>query len=141
MGQNTSHRQRIAVMMSAERFREVLRTRFREIDEEVTADEKLKHMKQKGPASVHVAMFQRIAAPLNWGEEALASTLYGTLKEEVKDEIARMRERPKTLDAMASEAIAIDNQQHARHIERKGYRPVNVSNAKKPKKEADPYGP
>jgi hypothetical protein len=46
---------------------------------------------------------------LDYGDEALAEAFYNTLKEEIKDEISRIKKRPTTLLEMKKHAIRIDN--------------------------------
>ena len=56
-----------------------------------------------------MAKYQRIIAALTADEEILAEGLYNTLKEEVKDEILYITERPKMLLEMIKVVVRIDN--------------------------------
>ncbi|PGG94958.1 hypothetical protein AJ80_10075 [Polytolypa hystricis UAMH7299] len=77
---------------------------------------------KKVDAAGYLAEFQRLAAVLDWNDSALAGAAYDGLKEEVKDEIARLEERPNTLSEMIKHAVRIDTRIWERRLERKGYK-------------------
>src|SRR5215469_12965139 len=59
-GKDNAHRRWIAVMLSRIKFEQAMKLNFRDINEQRTARQYIKHMKQKGSATAYVAKYQRI---------------------------------------------------------------------------------
>ena len=96
-------------MLNRIKFKQAIKLNFRDIDEQRTAQQYIKCIKQKGSAIVYIAKYQRIVAVLIADKETLVEGLYNTLKEEVKDEISRMAEQPRMLLGMIKVIVRIDN--------------------------------
>ncbi len=71
-------------------------------------------------AAKYAAEFQRIAALMDWDDDALVSQYYWGLNETIKDEIARM-DRPEELQDMIDTFINIDSRQWERRMKRTGH--------------------
>jgi hypothetical protein len=82
-----------------------------------TAARSLDNLKQTGSVADYAAKFRRLAIILQWGDGPLTYLFYRDLKDEVKDEIARV-ERPSDLEALITLAIRIDNRLYERALER-----------------------
>jgi Domain of unknown function (DUF4939) len=124
-------------------FREQLATMFGDIDEEHAAEQSLRRLTQKGPASGYAADFRRYSIRTRWNDDALKYQFYFGLKDSVKDEMART-ERPEELEKMIESAIAIDNRMYERQLERRGgssYHSFagNRKPAQKPQRNTQPY--
>jgi hypothetical protein len=102
-------------------FQSELRLVYGAVDQARTAEREMVHLRQRTSAGVYAADFQRVAAKLSWGDDALAARYYQGLKEDVKDEITRKEKRPSSLANMIEEAIKIDNRLFERKLERKGH--------------------
>jgi hypothetical protein len=100
-------------------FRKKISAIYGEIDEERTAERKLRRLGQKGSAGKYTAEFRQVTAKLQWEDQPLIAQYYSGLKDRVKDEIAR-GDRPITLDDMIELAVRIDNRQYERDQEKKG---------------------
>src|SRR5262249_21562903 len=93
-----------------------------EVDEEQSAVRKLQLLHQTGPVSEYLAKFRLYASRLQWEDAPLCVMFYNGLKEGVKDEISR-EEWPRTIEEFATKASRIDEQLHARRMEKKGTKP------------------
>lgn len=100
-------------------FTKALRNTFGNPDELRTAERQLMQLKQRGSAGTYVADFQRIAARVDWGEQALIVCFYNGLRDDVKDELSR-EARPTNLATITNRAIRIDNRLYERRLEKKG---------------------
>ncbi|OAX77998.1 hypothetical protein ACJ72_07697, partial [Emergomyces africanus] len=60
-----------------------------------------------------------IVSHLDWNDEALAASYYQELKDEIKDEIARVEQRSFTLTEMIEIAVRIDNRLYEQQLEKK----------------------
>ena len=56
----------------------------------LNAERELIALKQKGLVADYVATFHGLAAKIDWDEAALVATFYSRLKDDVKDEFARI---------------------------------------------------
>ena len=101
-------------------FVQELKNIFGDPDEVATAERNIRKLRQRGSASSYFAEFRRISAVLNWNDSALASQAYTGLRENVKDELARVG-RPNSLEDLILIATRIDNRLHERAIERNTY--------------------
>ncbi len=98
-------------------FEKRLRRVFEDIDKKRTAKRQLYNLRQKIFAATYSISFQHIAANTKWNDAALTSQFYQELREEVKDEIARI-DRLVDLQKMIIRAIIIDNRQYERRLEK-----------------------
>lgn len=117
---------------------------FGNIDEKRIAERELKTLRQHTSAADYSAHFQRIAAHLNWGSEALLSRYYDGLKEDIKDEISRKENQPDSLFDMIEISIKIDNRLFERKLQKRGQASYRSNNHTRPNTSArrvDPYGP
>ena len=104
----------------------------------LNAERELIALKQKGLAADYAATFYSLAAKINQDEVALAATFYSRLKDDVKDEFARI-DRPEEIQDLINKAINIDDRQYQRKIERKGQGNLIFYKKKQPSKPY--YGP
>jgi molybdopterin converting factor small subunit len=102
------------------KFERLIRLTFGEIDEKSSAAQKLHRLKQTGSAARYASEFQQISSHLEWDDEALADKYYQGLKDDVKDDIARIAKRPDTLSGMIEVAVKIDNRIYERKMEKRG---------------------
>ena len=100
-----------------EMFKIHVRRVFGDINTERTVAWKLMNLEQKGAASMYAAQFQGVLSNLSWRNTALAEQFYRSLKDVVKDDIAR-GEWPMTLQNMITTAIQIDNQMYEWKLEK-----------------------
>lgn len=90
---------------------------FGDPDEVATAERQLYSLRQRGSATGYVADFTRLAALVNWNDEALCAQFYRGLKDSIKDELART-EKPKDLKTYKEIAVRIDTRLFERHLEK-----------------------
>ncbi|PGG94928.1 hypothetical protein AJ80_10088 [Polytolypa hystricis UAMH7299] len=135
--------ERILVLKDFELFKKALTANFGITDEEATAAQKIRRIRQTRDAAGYLAEFQRLAAVLDWNDSALAGAAYDGLKEEVKDEIARLEEQPNMLSEMIKHAVHIDTRIWERHLEQKGYKQFPNHTAKRQmcRENHNPYRP
>ena len=72
------------------------------------AERELIALKQKGLVADYVAAFHGLAAKIDQDEVVLAATFYSGLKDNVKDEFARI-DRLEEIQDLINKAINIDN--------------------------------
>ena len=112
----------IYVYEKYEHFEKELTHAFGIADEKREAEAKIRQLVQKGSASTYLAEYRFQAAKLDWNEAAHMSQVYRGLKAEVKDAMVYAREKPKTLDELASLAVDIDNQLFERRKEKQAHK-------------------
>lgn len=128
-------------------FIDRLKSTFGEIDERNHARNQLVKLKQTRSAAEYCAKHQQISSHLKYDDDALADSVYQGLKDHVKDEIARMIDRPNSYLSMIETAVKIDNRLFERQMEKKGqygWQPRHDSKntkANQGQKRRDPYGP
>lgn len=81
---------------------------FGESDIIAASRHKLHYLKQTKSASSYAAKFQRYAAYLHWGDEALCHAFFDGLKEDVKDKILSPNDMM-DISELISAAIKWDN--------------------------------
>ena len=79
---------------------------------------KLEHLKQKESASNYAAEFRQIATVLDWNDKVYVSLFYWELKNEVKNELAKI-EWLNDLDEMIKIVVWIDNHLGEKQQEKK----------------------
>ena len=104
----------------------------------LNAERELIALKQKGLVVDYVAAFYGLAAKIDWDEVVLVATFYSRLKDDVKDEFARI-DRLEEIQNLINKAINIDDRQYQRKIERKGQGNLTFHKKKQPSKPY--YGP
>ena len=72
------------------KFKNELQRAFKIVDEKQAAKRRLHILKMNKSAVKYAAEFQRIAALMNWNDNALVLQYYWGLNETIKDEIVRM---------------------------------------------------
>lgn len=102
-------------------FYEAMGQVFGDIESGRNAVRNLQNIKQRGSASSYAADFQRFSVRTTWGDDALCDEFYKGLKDNLKDDITRMDNRPTSLKDMIAAAIRIDNRNYERQLERKGH--------------------
>lgn len=107
-------------MHNFDEFIKELKRIFGDPDEVATAERQLFRCKQRGSASRYITEFRRHAALLHWDNSALAAQFYRGLRENIKDEIARIG-RPNDLEELINTAIRIDNRFFERQLESRDY--------------------
>ena len=110
---------------------------FGDIEQERNAVRKLQSMRQKGAASSYAGEFRQYAVLTDRGDSALRDDFYKGLKEAIKDDISRLDERPKTLEAMIKKAIEIDNYYYKRALKRKGQYSPSTTKGRSKEKDLD----
>lgn len=100
-------------------FEKRLRNTFGNPDEQRTAERQLLGLRQSGSTGRYSIEFQRIAAKLDWNDEALMVQFYKGLREDVKDDLSR-EPRPDDLAKYIELATKIDNRLYERRQERQG---------------------
>ena len=98
-------------------FKNHVRRVFGDINTERTVTRKLMNLKQKRAASMYVTWFQRVSFNLSWENTVLTEQFYRSLKNVVKNDIAR-EEQPTTLQNMIITAIQINNQMYKRKLKK-----------------------
>ena len=105
-----------------ETFAERLRKTFGVTDETREAERELDRVRQIGSMSAFVAQFRQIISRLQWPEEVLKKVFYDKVKEEVKDDLIKVRRQETCLEDYFHEAILIDELLWERKQERRGGR-------------------
>lgn len=103
-------------------FTRELKRIFGDPDEVATAERMIFQCRQRGPASKYITEFRRHAALLDWDSHALAAQFYRGLRDNIKDELARVG-RPDDLEDLINTTIRIDNRIFERQVERGAYMP------------------
>ncbi|KAF5528236.1 Retrotransposon-derived protein PEG10 [Colletotrichum aenigma] len=94
-----------------------LESLFLDPDERRQAERDLSYLRQTKSATLYAAEFRRLAARLHITDESKVFAFYQGLKDEVKDEIAKL-ETPPSFLAYVEHAIKIDNRLYKRRKER-----------------------
>lgn len=97
-------------------------------DRERTMTTQLQSLTQVGSASSYSSTFFKLAAFLNWNDDALRAQLYTGLKPDVKDALALSNVDPATVQDLSALAIRLDNRLHERRQENKTRTPGFRSN-------------
>lgn len=90
---------------------------FGDPDEKGTATRQLFALRQRSSAASYVADFRRFSTLLDWDNDALCAQFYRGLKDNVKDELARVG-KPEMLQDLIDTAIRIDTRHFERTLER-----------------------
>ncbi|GAA5916773.1 hypothetical protein JCM5296_001319 [Sporobolomyces johnsonii] len=86
-------------------------------DKDAADARRLNQLRQTGATSLYAAEFRHLSLCLNWGAEALKFHFIHGLKEEVKDELARIDDIG-DFDTLVEKAITIDNCLFQRRLHR-----------------------
>jgi len=109
-----------SIFSNYKKFKDELQRAFEIVDEKQAAERRLHILKMNKSAVKYAAEFQRIAALMNWDNDALVSQYYWGLNKTIKDEIARMNQ-PEELQDMINTFINIDSQQWEQWMKRTGH--------------------
>jgi hypothetical protein len=112
------------IFKTFDHFEQALKDAFGDPDEDRTAERQLMQLRQTGSTSTYAAHFKQLTTHISWGEDALMSQFYEGLKEDVKDEIAKL-DRPDDFAKYVSMAVRIDNRLFERRQERQRKTPNN----------------
>ncbi|KAF5523651.1 hypothetical protein CGCA056_v005464 [Colletotrichum aenigma] len=93
------------------------------------AERDLSHLQQTKSATLYAAEFRRLAARLHMTDESKVFAFYQGLKDEVKDEMAKL-ETPPSFLAYVEHAIKVDNRLYERRKER-GEKRQNLNSGRK----------
>ncbi|KAF5525027.1 Retrotransposon-derived protein PEG10 [Colletotrichum aenigma] len=85
-----------------------LESLFLDPNKQRQAERDLSHLRQTKSATLYAAEFRRLAARLHMTDESKVFAFYQGLKDEVKDEIAKL-ETPPSFLAYVEHAIKVDN--------------------------------
>ncbi|GAA5864814.1 hypothetical protein JCM5353_003371, partial [Sporobolomyces roseus] len=107
-------------------FKQKLQTTFGDPDKEATEARKLYSLRQTSSAATYAAEFRRLALSTGWNDEALRFHFVQGLRENIKDEFARI-DTPESFDECVEKAITIDNRYYVRAKERRD--PFKTSSA------------
>ncbi|KAF4337173.1 gag poly [Fusarium beomiforme] len=87
-------------------------------DERRTAEIAIRQLRQTGLASKYFAEYRYYASRLDWNDEAHLSQSYLGLKDEVKDALVNVNQKPTTFNDLARIAVEIDDRQYERRREK-----------------------
>lgn len=110
------------IFINFETFAERLKKTFGVTDETREAERELDRVRQIGSMSAFVAQFRQIISRLQWPEEVLKKVFYDKVKEEVKDDLIKVKRQKTCLEDYFHEAIMIDELLWERKQERRGGR-------------------
>ena len=96
----------------------------------LTAERKLRALRQTTSVAHYIADFEEYRQYLTWNEDALRDQLYLGLKDRIKDSLAPL-ERPSTLSELKELALRLDSRLDARWHEKRAHENV-AANAQKP---------
>jgi hypothetical protein len=106
-------------------FIDKLKEMFGDPNELLTAARNLTSLKQHNSVANYMSDFVRLSSVLDWNEGALTYQFYTGLKDDVKDELAKV-ERPADLNTLMTLANRIDQRLYERRLER-GNRPATTN--------------
>ena len=115
-------------LKSYDNFVEYLRRNYGDPDEKGTAERKLQSLVQKGSASSYFADFQQYSAVLGWEDAPLVSMAIRGLKDELKDQLVLIGDRPKTLSSLIDIVVRLDNRLWERKQEKRGDTRISSDN-------------
>ena len=100
-------------------FRGYMRNVFSVSNEKSTAARVIQSLRQKTSAADYTAKFKEYAQLTSWEGEALLAMYKRGLKENIKDELARLDEEYDNLEEFAEAAIKIDDRLYERAMEKR----------------------
>jgi len=102
------------------KFKDKLQRAFKVVNKKQAAERRLHILKMNKSAAKYAAEFQRIAALMDWDDDALVSQYYWGLNKTIKDEIVRM-DQPEELQDMIDIFINIDSCQWEQQMKHTGH--------------------
>ena len=108
------------IFATYDNYENAIKGAFGEPDEERVAQNKLHHLRQQRSASEYAVRFRQLSSTLGYPDKALIDMFYRGLKEEVKDEVIKVRPAPLDLTEYIEMAVSIDNMLYERRMEKKG---------------------
>ncbi|GAA5865994.1 hypothetical protein JCM1840_003368 [Sporobolomyces johnsonii] len=115
--EDTLTKDEYAWLSNFELFKKKLLVTFGDPDKAAADSRRLNLLRQTGAASLYAAEFRRLALSLNWGDEALKYHFVNGLKEELKDELARL-DPIDSLDTLIERVVILDNRAFMRRLQR-----------------------
>ena len=91
---------------------------YEDINAKRIVERQLYDIKQSESAFKYVAVFQSIAAEIEWDDSTFTAQFYKELKNVIKNEITRTN-KLMTLHVMISKTIVLNNWQYERRLEKK----------------------
>lgn len=120
-------------------FQEAFLESLGDPDRERTITRSFQALTQTTSAAAYSTEFFRLAAFLQWNDQALQAQFYAGLKPDVKDALALADRNFETVQALSSFATRLDNRLFERRKEaRKGYTPVHQTTPPLPTSHAPP---
>ncbi|GAA5824397.1 hypothetical protein JCM3770_004588 [Rhodotorula araucariae] len=102
-------------------FKEKLLVTFGDPNKATADARRLSLLRQTGAAWLYAAEFRRLTLSLNWGDEALKYYFVNGLKEELKDELARL-DLIDSLDTLIERVTTLDNRAFMRRLQQRSTR-------------------
>ena len=93
-----------SIFQSLTKFKETLKSTFRDPDKERTAERQIRTLRQRGSASEYAAQFRQILSRLGWDDEPLMAQFYKGLKDKVKDKLIK-ENRPNEFSEYVAMAV------------------------------------
>ncbi|EAL17174.1 hypothetical protein CNBN1990 [Cryptococcus deneoformans B-3501A] len=109
-------------MLDFKKFCAELRKNFGDPDEEQTAERQLNTVRQQGSVSSYLATFMHYATLVQWNDEAKKACFYRGLKDDIKDELARLP-KAKSFKNLQDMAIRIDSRRYERVLAKRDQQP------------------
>ncbi|GAA5873412.1 hypothetical protein JCM1840_007375 [Sporobolomyces johnsonii] len=100
-------------------FKKKLITTWGDPDKKAADARRLHLLRQTGAASLYAAEFRRLSLSLNWGDEAFQYHFVNGLKEELKDELARL-DPINDFDTLVDRVVLLDNRAYHRRLQKAG---------------------
>lgn len=102
-----------ALLTNYHTFTEQLKSAFGDPNQQLTAEKQLFVLKQKSSASAYASDFRRLASYTNWNSDSLIFKFTMGLKEDIKDELAKI-DPINDLDALINKVIKLDDRLYER---------------------------
>ncbi|GAA5907915.1 hypothetical protein JCM5296_006131 [Sporobolomyces johnsonii] len=103
-------------------FKKKLVSTFGDPDKDAADARRLTLLRQTGAASLYAAEFRRLSLNLSWGAEALKFLFVAGLKEDLKDELARL-DPIDDFDSLVDRVVLLDNRAFQRRLQKHGRAP------------------
>jgi len=121
-----------------------LRATFGDPNEEATNARALTNLRQTSTLAGYVTEFTRLSALLAWDPAVLQHLYYNGLRDEIKDELARV-DRPADLPSLITQSLRIDHRLSERRVDRNRQGPLRPFNPRlpllQPRAAGPPVGP
>lgn len=105
------------ILNNYKEFKKLLYDAFGDSNPVINSESAIRSLRQTGSATKYSTEFRRISMQLSWNNDALVSQYVLNLKDQIKDELARL-EPIKDLNQIIAKSIDIDNRLFARYQQR-----------------------